>query len=142
MSLRYLVDTNILSHAFRGDAGVLDRLRQHESQVATAAPVWHELRFACGLMAESSRRTSLERFLEEVVLPNFQILNYDRAAADWHASERARLGRGITPPFIDGQIAAIAMVNGLTLVTDNVADFRHFEHLRIENWVSRLPSPP
>lgn len=141
MSLRYLVDTNVLSQAFSADPGVPHKLREHEGQIATATPVWHELRLGCGLMPESSRRTSLERFLQEVVLPSFPILNYDRPAADWHASERVRLGRGITPPFIDGQIAAIAMVSGLTLVTDNVVDFRHFEHLRVENWVVRPPSP-
>ena len=57
------------------------------------------------------------------------------AAADWHAAERARLtGLGRTPPFVDGQIAAIAHVNGLVLVTANVADFRHFADLSVEDW--------
>jgi len=52
-----------------------------------------------------------------------------------HAAERARLAaRGDTPPFADGQIAAIALANDLTLVTFNAADFRRFEDLRIEIW--------
>ncbi len=33
----------------------------------------------------------------------------------------------------NGPIAAIAVVNGLTLVTSNVRDFRHVEGLRVEN---------
>jgi tRNA(fMet)-specific endonuclease VapC len=49
--------------------------------------------------------------------------------------ERARLiGRGETPPFIDGQIAAIARTRDLALVTFNNADFRRFDGLRIESW--------
>lgn len=37
----------------------------------------------------------------------------------------------------DGQIAAVAFVNGLTLVTDKVVEFRNFERLRVENWCVR-----
>lgn len=139
MSLRYLLDTNVISHAFRSspDSAVVRKLRECEGTIATAAPVWHELCYGCGLMPESTRRTALERFLSDVVLPNFPILEYDRPAAEWHAAERVRLGRGNTPPLVDGQIAAIAFVNGLTLVTENEGDFRHFERLDMENWFSR-----
>jgi len=66
------------------------------------------------------------------------ILAYDAAAAAWHASERARLqAAGKTSPFVDGQIAAIAKVNDLTLVTSNHQDFAHFEELRLEDWKVR-----
>ncbi|MFN8635054.1 MAG: hypothetical protein U0893_14455 [Chloroflexota bacterium] len=66
-----------------------------------------------------------------------RILPYDSAAADWHARERARLAAiGQTPPFVDGQIAAIAVTNGLTLVTANVADFRAFAELIVVDWSS------
>ena len=64
------------------------------------------------------------------------ILDYDWQAADWHARERARLtAAGRTPLFVDGQIAAIAHVNGRNLMTSNVADFRAFEGLAVENWI-------
>jgi tRNA(fMet)-specific endonuclease VapC len=67
-----------------------------------------------------------------------QILDYDAAAAAWHASERARLdARGETPPFTDGQIAAIAHVHDLALVTFNVADFKRFDGIRIVSWAQR-----
>jgi tRNA(fMet)-specific endonuclease VapC len=70
-----------------------------------------------------------------VVLTNLPILDYDRAAAEWHAHERARLvSAGRTPPFIDGQIAAIARVNDLILVTANKSDFGGFKGLRVECW--------
>lgn len=37
-------------------------------------------------------------------------------------------------PIVDGQIAAIAFVNGLELVTDNVKDFRRFKGLGVKSW--------
>ena len=36
----------------------------------------------------------------------------------------------------DGQIAAIAGVNGLILVTRNISDFEPFSELKTENWHS------
>jgi len=36
--------------------------------------------------------------------------------------------------FADGQIAAIAKVNDLILVTRNITDFRYFAGIEIENW--------
>jgi tRNA(fMet)-specific endonuclease VapC len=63
------------------------------------------------------------------------LLPYDREAALWHAVERARLAsQGRTPPFIDGQIAAVAVVNNLILVTRNTAGFADFAGLTVENW--------
>jgi tRNA(fMet)-specific endonuclease VapC len=38
------------------------------------------------------------------------------------------------PSFADGQIASIAVINDLTLVTRNIADFRRFAEVAIENW--------
>lgn len=63
------------------------------------------------------------------------ILPYDERAAEWHASERARLiALGRTPSFVDGQIAAIAKVNSLILVTRNMSDFKEFSGLKLKNW--------
>lgn len=137
MSLLYLLDTNVISEPLRPapNARVMRRLRAHEAEVAIPAPVWHELRFGSARLPRSQRRTAIERYLADVVLPNFPVIEYDQQAADWHAVERARLAAlGRTPPFVDGQIAAISRVRGLTLVTANSLDFSDFEGLRVRNW--------
>jgi tRNA(fMet)-specific endonuclease VapC len=41
---------------------------------------------------------------------------------------------GKTAPFVDGQIAAIAHVHGLVLVTTNIRHFESFTRLMTENW--------
>lgn len=63
------------------------------------------------------------------------ILPYNAQAAEWHAKERARLASlGQIPAFVDGQIAAIAKVNGLILVTRSTSDFNKYSGLKLENW--------
>jgi tRNA(fMet)-specific endonuclease VapC len=44
---------------------------------------------------------------------------------------------GATPPFADGQIAAVAATNGLILVTLNTGDYAAFQGLRLEDWRGR-----
>jgi tRNA(fMet)-specific endonuclease VapC len=137
VSLQYLLDTNVVSEPLRPKprTAVLRRLRLHNGEIAIAAVVWHELLYGTRRLPPSHRRQTLETYLEEVVRASMPILEYNSAAAEWHANERARLAaKGQTPPFGDGQIAAIAAVNDLTLVTFNDADFKRFEGIRVLTW--------
>lgn len=137
MNLKYLLDTNIVSEPLRPKPrdGVLQKLRRHEEEIAISSIVWHELRFGVERLPSSRRRDAIERYLDEVVLATMPILDYDRAAAEWHAKERARLAaRGEMPSFADGQIAAIAGVHELILVTLNDADFKRFQGIRVQTW--------
>lgn len=137
MSARFLLDTNVLSEPLRPSPseGVLAGLERHKDVLATAAPVWNELVFGLRRLPVSKRKEVVRKYLYEVVRPALAILPYDEAAAEWHGVERARLERlGRPPAFVDGQIAAIARVHGLTLVSRNVLDYEAFEGLRVENW--------
>jgi tRNA(fMet)-specific endonuclease VapC len=137
VSLKYLLDTNIVSEPLRPKPrhGVVRKLTRHEDEIAIPSVVWHELRFGAERLPMSRRREAIVRYLDEVVLATMPVLDYDRAAAEWHARERARLAaRGHTPPLADGQIAAIAHVHELILVTFNDADFRQFEGLQVVSW--------
>jgi len=110
-------------------------LNRHEGECAIASVVWHELEFGCERLPESRRRTAIRGYLDGVVSTCFPILDYDRAAAEWHAAERARLvASGRTPSFVDGQIAAIARTNRLILVSGNKADFAGYEGLKVRTW--------
>lgn len=135
--MRYLLDTNVLSEPLRPepDEKVLRRLRDLRGEVATASVVWHEMLFGCYRLPPSARRSAIQEYLDEVLRPSIQVLPYDTRAAEWHAAERARLtGTGRTPPFADGQIAAIARTNDLIVVTYNVADYAGFRGVRVEDW--------
>lgn len=135
--MRFLLDTNVLSEPLRPqpDAAVLRRLRTHSDEIAMPSPAWHELHFGCARLPEGIRRSVIERYLDDVLADSFAILGYDMAAAEWHARERARLvGEGATPAFVDGQIAAIARVHDLTVVTFNRRHFEVFSGLTVADW--------
>ncbi len=139
MTLRYLLDTTIVSAPVTKSPHqrLLKKLGQQSEQCAIAAPVWHELTYGASRLPAGRRRTALEEYLREVVRSSFPILAYDDTAAEWHGRERARLeAEGRTPPFVDGQIAAIAFTNGLVLVTANAKDFRGFSGLETADWTA------
>lgn len=137
MTLKYLLDTNVISELLRPkpSEAVLVKFREHQDEIGIATVVWHELLFGCYRLPESERRSVVEAYLFEVIGPSIPILPYDERAAHWHAMERARLTRtGKTPPFADGQIAAVAGVSDLVLITFNKSDYQHFQGLHIEDW--------
>ncbi len=140
MTIRYLLDTSIISSPISKvpNAQILKRLEEHGHECAVASPVWHELTYGCQRLPRGKRRAAIETYLQDVVLASFPVLAYDEDAAHWHGIERARLdGLGKPAPFVDGQIAAVAYVNELKLVTVNVKDFARFKGVDVENWSKR-----
>ena len=137
MGLTYLVDTNIVSEMMRPKPahGVRAKWQQHYAEIGITAVTWHELLTGVNLMPESKRRSAFEAFLFHSIQSVLSILPYDYDSAHWHAHERARLTQiGCKPSFPDGQIAAITVINNLTLITRNVSDFANFKELQLENW--------
>jgi tRNA(fMet)-specific endonuclease VapC len=55
---------------------------------------------------------------------------------EWTNWRRSPISLGKTPPFVDGQIAAIALTHALALVTANPKDFKSFKGLTVLNWAS------
>jgi len=137
LTIRYLLDTSVLSAVIAPEPNraVLQRLGQKGIQCVTASVVWNELTYGCERLEPGKRKGELVAYLRDVVLKSFPILPYDQEAATWHAFERARQERmGRPGPYVDGQIAAIAHVHDLILVTANVKDFTRFKGLTVEDW--------
>jgi len=135
--ISYLLDSNILSELARlkPDDKVLQQFAEHDGEYATAAVVWHELVYGCELLAASKRKTQLQSYLALLLANGLTVLPFDQAAADWYAKERARLKRqGLTCAYADGEIAAIAATQQLTLVTRNSQGFENFQNLDLQNW--------
>lgn len=134
---RFLLDTNIISEPFKlePNPAVIAKLQATGEKNAIASVTWHELLYGFHRMPLSRRKRQLETYLFEVVRPNLPILSYEEHAAQWFALQRARLAAaGKLPAYADGQIAAIATVNNLILVTRNINDYREFTDLEVENW--------
>ena len=53
MTIRYLLDTNVLSEAIKSHPNerTLERLCEHDGDLATCSIVWHELSFGAARVA-------------------------------------------------------------------------------------------
>lgn len=132
----WLLDTSIVSEATKATchANVLLNLVRFEAEIALPSLVLHELRYGWLKMNAGKKKDAIGHYLQTVVsvLPVF---DYDAKAARIHAQLRADSeAKGTTLAFVDGQIAAIAIANGLTLVTRNTKDFAGISSLQLANW--------
>lgn len=135
--MRYLLDTNIVSHLYKfPDGAVANRVRDLESgELGTSIIVAAELRF--GYTKAGSAR--LERVIEET-LENFEIAPWDSPADMAYARIRTlleRAGRKIGQN--DMLIAAHAVALGATMVTQNEREFVRVPGLEVENWLQQQP---
>ena len=139
MTVRYLLDTNILSYFIRGgNAALHDRMSQElaHQTVATSAICRAELRFGQSELAAQDKR---HRMIDLCLL-QVPALPWTEAMADVYgplAQTLRQQGRPIGA--MDTLIAAHALTEGLVLVTHNI---RHFEGvegvegLKLENWAA------
>jgi len=129
--LIWLLDTNVLIHAVRGrPVAVRSRLRAvSPDDVAVSSITIAELWYG----AEKSPEPRRKREAWRVVLQPFEVLSFDREAAERHARLRHLLRRQPIGER-DLLIAAIAISRDLSLVTHNVAEFERVPDLRVEDW--------
>lgn len=132
MSIRYLLDTNIVIFALRRGAPELrDRLARESARLATSTITAMELEYGAAKSSDAARnRAATSRMLALV-----EILPFDRRAAE-HAGEiRADLARQGTPiGGYDVLIAGAARSAGLILVTNNTREFERVPGLQLEDW--------
>lgn len=136
-NIRFVIDTNLLSEPAKPKPhpAAMNWFAAHSAEYAIPTVVWHEFLYGIRRLPDSKRKRSLLRYRSEVEQSNIPFLNYNEPAAVWHASQRARLGkRGVTVPFADAQIAAIAAAHNLVLITANLHDFAAFADLAILDW--------
>jgi tRNA(fMet)-specific endonuclease VapC len=134
--ISYLLDTNVVSELSkaRSNRKVERRTRETQREAALAAPTLDELVYGVSRLPAGAQREMLERWLEEL-LGVYPVIPFDEFCARWHGRERARLRViGRTHQYVDGQIAAIAVVNELILVTRNISGFAAFEGIKLEDW--------
>jgi tRNA(fMet)-specific endonuclease VapC len=129
----YLLDTNVCIDYLTGRyPKVVERIQQSVPEdLRLGSVVVAELRY--GADNSTRRRTNHARI--DLLLEEIDCLDFDLAAAASYGRLRAQLeasGTLIGPN--DMLIAAHALSRGLTLVTDNVAEFRRVRGLKVESW--------
>ena len=118
-----LVDTNIYSYAFNGNADVI-KVLQHAQKISICSISIGELLsgFKAGLK-ENKNREELEEFLDS---PRVQLHIIDEDTAEFYAEIQNGLRKKGKPiPTNDIWIASIALQHGLKLYTND----QHFKYV-------------
>ena len=131
--MRYLLDTNIISALVRDPRGlVTKRIRDvGEANVCTSIIVAAELRYGAAKKGSANLSAQLE-----LILSAFDVLAFETPADTIYGDIRARLERA--GQLIGGNdllIAAHALANACTVVTDNLREFERVKDLQVENWL-------
>ncbi len=136
MALLYLLDTNVVSELTKPqpNAAVVLTFRQRESECAISAITLEELAFGGARLQSPRRRAWFAEWLAGLSA-RLSVLPFDATAALWLGRERARLqALGRPAPRTDSEIAAVAVPQGLTLVTRDGRDFAGIDGLQIQCW--------
>lgn len=134
MALSHLLDTNVISRLMKEPVGAsASRLSDlGDDRVCTSIVVACELRLGAALRGSERLTSAVERVLEAIL-----VLPLDQPVDEHYASIRSDLqSRGTPIGPNDLLIAAHARALGLTLVTENEAEFRRVSELSVENWQS------
>ena len=134
MAAGYLLDTNILSAAMRGEPrALLNKLAGIAlNRLHLSAIVLGELTAGA---EKSTRRTATLAALHALTA-DMALVPFDADDAAAYGRIRAALERkGATIGPMDMLIAAQAIARGLVLVTDNLREFKRVPGLHCENWL-------
>ena len=131
--MRYMLDTNICIHLIQNQPPqVLARFQSAKlGEVVMSAVTYAELRD--GVERDPAHKLAAERallrvqhFIPVLSLDGDAAVRYGKLTAAAKASRRN---------VFDRLIAAHALSLGLTLVTNNLSDFKGFAGLSVENWL-------
>ncbi len=131
--MKYLLDTNTCIRYMNGrSAAIRSKLPTVPArEIVVCSVVRGELAYG----AARSRTPQESTAKQQHFLRPYATLSYDDAAANEFGLIRAALEAAGTPvgPY-DMQIAAIALVHNLIVVTHNIREFGRIEGLQIEDW--------
>jgi len=124
-----IVDTNIVAEAMKAlpEVAVMSWLNDQETSTLFLTTItMGEIYYGLRIMPQGRRRLQLEQGFDRLLAEAFagRVLAFEEGAARHYGEvmgRRREIGRPLSVP--DGQIAAIARVNGYVVATRNVRDF-------------------
>jgi tRNA(fMet)-specific endonuclease VapC len=131
--MKYMLDTNICIYLIRQKPEkVLRRFKNHSiGDIGISSITLAELRFG---VEKSQQIQNNRQALEEFILP-LEIADFDEKAAVIYGAVRAALEKAGTPVgSMDMLIGAHALSLDLTLVTNNVREFKQIKNLNVVDW--------
>jgi len=134
--MKLMLDTNICIFIIkRQPESVLKRFLDYQvGDIGISSITLSELRYG---VAKSKHRAQNFKALDEFMIP-LEILPFDEEAAQTYGDIRTSMEKAGTPlGAMDMLIAAHAVSQGLTLVTNNTREFSRVSNLTLVDWVPR-----
>lgn len=132
-AVRFLLDTNTCIYIInRRPPEVFERFSGlHLGEIAISSITGAELAYGVAKTGSRRNRHALDKFLAPL-----DILPFDEAAMRSYGDLRSSLERSGTPiGALDMLIAAQALAAAVTLVSNNLREFRRVKGLKTENWL-------
>ena len=132
--MKYLLDTNICIHFFRGDFNLIDKIENVGLENCAISEITlAELVFG----AENSKYPKKNYQLINTFSEHVAILPILDAIREY-GKQKVRLRKeGKMISDFDLLIGTTALVNDLIMVTENLKEFTRIENIKLENWVKR-----
>lgn len=133
--MKYMLDTNICIYLMKHQPpSVAERFAEcRQGEVVISSITLAELEYGVYVSREATR--SQNRQALDALVELIPVVGFDAAAAAAYAEVRAA-SRDRHRDALDKLIASHAIGLNLTLVTNNLEDFRSYPNLALENWVN------
>ena len=128
----FLLDTDTIIYAMKGDEKVAENLRRHlDDPMAISTISLMELYYGAYKSRDIAANLAKVRTIEQ----SFQILSVGDESADIFGMIKAQLEKdGNRLDDFDIAIAACALSRNMRLVTNNEKHFRRIAGLKLDNW--------
>ena len=132
--MKYLLDSNICIHFFRGKFNIIEKLSKVGIENCAISEITlAELVFGAEKSSNPKKNHKIiQQFISQLtIIPIYDaIMTYDKEKACLQS-----LGKSISD--FDLLIGCTSIKNNLVMVTENVNEFDRIEKIKIENWVIR-----
>ena len=132
--MSYLFDTNHASNILEGNESLslkVNALKNSGSRFGISVSILGELFFAVyASKRKEENLRQLKLFLEDVIIWDYDIT----AAEEFGKIQAEQKAKGKPIPSIDTQIAAVARIHNVTVLTTD-QHFNLVDRLNIENWL-------
>ena len=132
--MAYLIDTDIIIFALHKDKSVLIKFEENKNiPISISMITYAELIFGAKRSQNEQQNMIKVRHIREL----YPIEDLNEGVMEVFADIKAKMfNNGIRIEDMDLLIAATAIYNDLTLVTNNVKHFEKIPYLKLENWKS------
>lgn len=137
--MKFVLDTNAVSAAMKGESNVLARMRAvGKKNLGVPEPVYAEVVYGIERLPKSKRRVALQARYE-AIFKELGSVPWTHAVTEHYGLIKARLEhKGKRIEDFDAAIAAHALATGAILVTANIDHMARVPGLVIEDWLASL----